>query len=65
MKELLYTKHNEKWTKKQLKFPISYTKKEVETIIDDKNFMDIYNDFNLQYLKEVVLEEKTQRKDNA
>lgn len=35
MNELLYTKNNQDWSKKQLKFPIVYSKKEMTDIVDD------------------------------
>ena len=47
MKDLLYQKHKEKFNKKTIKIPVSYSKREVENILRDKEFIEIYQDFNL------------------
>ncbi len=63
MHELLDTKNNKEWSKKNIKLPISYNQKELEGIIQDKEFIEVYQDFNLQYMKECILEGRETHKD--
>ncbi|CDW82793.1 UNKNOWN [Stylonychia lemnae] len=56
----------QKRVEKQIKtqrLSVNYSKKEIENIINDKEFIDVYKDFNLQYLKECVGLEQEQKKE--
>ena len=60
---MLLSRGNEKWTLKNLKLPIRYNRSELEDIMKDKNFIEVYQDFNLQYLKECLIEGKDDKKE--
>eukprot|EP00347_Sterkiella_histriomuscorum_P011452 403372398 len=45
------------------KLSINYSKKELHRIMQDKEFIDIYKDFNLLYLKECINQNKEQKKE--
>lgn len=60
---MLLSRGNEKWTLKNLKLPIRYNRSELEDIMKDKNFIEVYQDFNLQYLKECLIEGKEDKKE--
>ncbi len=40
---------------KEIKLPLKYSKEELKVLVKDKEFIKVYKDFNLQYLKEVVI----------
>ena len=43
--------------------PIKYSQQELNSIIQDKEFIEVYQDFNLQYLKECVMEGREEKKE--